>query len=222
MDECRYQFKWERWNCPDTDLPLVQQNMYLRVNRETAYLQSINSAGVMYTLTEKCSTGVNKICGCDFSRNGKKGGYNWQWGGCSDNIKYGESMTKRFLDAMISGKDAHAAMNRQNNGAGRKAVKKTARLICKCHGVSGSCSVRTCWQQLAKFRSVGFYLKRKYRKAIHVNFYGGKLEGNEARGMKMSLFSDKDLVFLEKSPDYCKQNFTFGTKGTVGRECSQY
>ncbi|KAF4520643.1 hypothetical protein B566_EDAN007509, partial [Ephemera danica] len=43
-------------------------------------------------------------------------------------------------------------MNLHNNEAGRRAVIKRTKVTCKCHGVSGSCSLITCWQQLAPFR----------------------------------------------------------------------
>ena len=33
-------------------------------------------------------------------------------------------------------------------------VIRKARVTCKCHGVSGSCSLITCWQQLSSFREV--------------------------------------------------------------------
>lgn len=39
---------------------------------------------------------------------------------------------------------------------------------CKCHGVSGSCSVRTCWHQLAAFSETGAVVKSKYDSAVQV------------------------------------------------------
>lgn len=36
-----------------------------------------------------------------------------------------------------------------------QAVIKSSKVTCKCHGVSGSCSLITCWQQLASFREIG-------------------------------------------------------------------
>lgn len=41
-----------------------------------------------------------------------------------------------------------------------QAVLKTTRISCKCHGVSGSCSLITCWHQLPSFREIG---KQKYK-----------------------------------------------------------
>lgn len=35
-----------------------------------------------------------------------------------------------------------------------QAVIKKSKVTCKCHGVSGSCSLVTCWQQLSSFREV--------------------------------------------------------------------
>lgn len=40
---------------------------------------------------------------------------------------------------------------------------------CKCHGVSGSCSVKTCWHKLAVFSDTASVIKSKYDNAIQVN-----------------------------------------------------
>lgn len=48
------------------------------------------------------------------------GGTGWQWGGCSDNVVFGEAISKQFVDTLETGQDARAAMNLHNNEAGRK------------------------------------------------------------------------------------------------------
>lgn len=110
-----------------------------------------------------------------------------------------------------------------------QAVKRTLMLSCKCHGVSGSCSIRTCWKELPDFRTVGKYVKRKYFRAIVVDAQNGQLrKGNSAQRrderdiLQISKHISKhDLVYLESSPNFCKANPVYGTVGTVGRSCSR-
>ena len=94
--------------------------------------------------------------------------------------------------------------------------------MCKCHGVSGSCTTKTCWKQLPEFRTIGDYLKRKYIKSVMVDFQNGELhEGNVARNPEFpsNSIASTDLVYLEKSPNYCESNTTEGSHGLDGREC---
>ncbi|KAG7250539.1 hypothetical protein CRUP_031994, partial [Coryphaenoides rupestris] len=49
------------------------------------------------------------------------------------------------------------------------AVKSGLKTTCKCHGVSGSCAVRTCWKQLSPFHDTGRLLKFRYDTAVRVH-----------------------------------------------------
>jgi wnt family len=123
-------------------------------------------------------------------------------------------------------------MNRWNNEAGRRILKRNTRPKCKCHGVSGSCTVKTCWMQLPTMRQVGNILQAKYRTArrIQINARGnmqfdsdqqlGSLPKQE-KGMGKSRKSRAatELVFLDDSPDYCRADRAQGTMGTTGRVC---
>uniref|UniRef100_A0A8C4X138 Protein Wnt n=1 Tax=Eptatretus burgeri TaxID=7764 RepID=A0A8C4X138_EPTBU len=182
------------------------------------------SAGVTHTLTRNCTLGGFDNCSCDDTRNGKMGGQNWMWGGCSDNLPFGEAVTRQFMDALEVGQDARAAVNLHNYGTGR-AVTRHA---CKCHGVSGSCTLQTCWLQLADLGEAAAFLKVRYDLAIRLDGLRGT--GNSAKaaagtGSKthasaalLTLKTEK-LVYMEDSPDFCGRNDSLGAAGAAGREC---
>lgn len=219
--ECQYQFQWERWNCDITSAQLMQSEQP-RATKETAYVQAITSAGVMYDLTRQCSSGFYNVCSCDGSKQGERGGYDWNWGGCSDNVKVGEKAAKKLLDTLVTKRDGAAAMHLHNNMAGRKAVTKTMRFVCKCHGITGSCSLRTCWKELSKFRKIGRYIKRKYHHALQLDWNEKMKDENDPR--RRSLFPvlpGSSMIYIEKSPNYCKANKTLGIPGTMNRQCSR-
>lgn len=93
-------------------------------------------------------------------------------------------------------------------------------LDCKCHGVSGSCSVRTCWKTLPPFRIVGEHLRHKYLTAQHVTVdQSGKALTHADISYRRP--SRDELVYLEESPDYCNINTKTGSLGTSGRECNK-
>lgn len=108
-----------------------------------------------------------------------------------------------------------------------QAVKSGLRTTCKCHGVSGSCAVRTCWKQLAPFRETGQALKLRYDSAVKVssatNEALGRLElwaparpGSPTKGPAPR---PGDLVYMEDSPSFCRPSKY--SPGTAGRVCSR-
>ncbi|KAI1888598.1 hypothetical protein AGOR_G00186810 [Albula goreensis] len=224
IEECQYQFRNHRWNCSTMARDhTVFGRILLRSSREAAFLYAISSAGVVHTLTRACSQGELESCSCDPEKKGtsrdSKGTFDW--GGCSDHVDYALRFTQNFIDAKErKQRDARALMNLHNNRAGRKAVKRFMNLECKCHGMSGSCTVRTCWLAMADFRHTGEYLRRKYNGAVQVvmNQYG---TGFSRAYRKFKRPTKSDLVYFENSPDYCVRDLESGSVGTGGRVCNR-
>ena len=173
-------------------------------------------------------------CECEQRRLGsKRDPTEWKWGGCSDNVKFGEVVSRQFLDSGEAGTDPRSLANLHNSEAGRVAVRKTMKTLCKCHGVSGSCATQTCWRQLSDFKQTGKYLKKQYKRALRVDYSDGALDKldivmsnridrvpryqRDRRAMReqqklKNQVKKRKLVFLQSSPDYCRMNVTAGYK----------
>ena len=101
-----------------------------------------------------------------------------------------------------------------------QAVKNDVDLVCKCHGVSGSCSVKICWRKMKPFREIGAALKEKFDGASHVRLNRRKQKLRPIhRDMKKP--TKKDLVYVDQSPDFCNFDARSGSLGTKGRQCSK-
>jgi wingless-type MMTV integration site family, member 1 len=50
---------------------------------------------------------------------------------------------------------------------------------CKCHGMSGSCSVKTCWMRLPNFRIIGDSLKDRFDGASRIQVSNSLRNSNE-------------------------------------------
>ncbi|MEJ1283995.1 wingless-type MMTV integration site family member 9B [Cricetulus griseus] len=194
--------------------------------KETAFLYAVSAAALTHALARACSAGRMERCTCDDSP-GLESRQAWQWGVCGDNLKYSTKFLSNFLGPKRGSKDLRARADAHNTHVGIKAVKSGLRTTCKCHGVSGSCAVRTCWKQLSPFRETGQVLKLRYDTAVKVssatNEALGRLElwapakpGGPAKGLAPR---PGDLVYMEDSPSFCRPSKY--SPGTAGRVCSR-
>ncbi|KAK6737156.1 hypothetical protein RB195_019696 [Necator americanus] len=225
--ECQYQFNKRRWNCTLIDpvtLELISDVIMREGTRESAFVHAVSAAGVAYRVTRDCARGLNERCGCDQSMltlDPQMRSYDYQ--GCSDNVQYGIAISREFVDAAERGKNAssRAILNLHNNRAGRQVLEKSLRRECKCHGMSGSCEIKTCWDTLPSFREIGMIIKDKFDGASEVAI---EEEDEQPRiVMKNSQFkrhTNADLIYMSPSPDFCDADPARGIFGTKGRECN--
>nr|QDW65352.1 Wnt1 [Himerometra robustipinna] len=232
--ECKYQFKSRRWNCPTKINDRNGNDLFGDILnsgcRETAFVNAITSGAVTHSIARACSEGSLDSCSCDYTNNNavikEKG--EWQWGGCSDNAQFGKMFSKKFVDAGEKGKDLRFLMNLHNNEAGRRTIVAEMHHECKCHGMSGSCAVKTCWMRLPTFRKVGGIFKDRFDGAslVAISNSGNRNKGDTVKNLQPSNPSHKpatkrDLVYFEDSPDFCSSgNGRPGEFSTSGRECN--
>ncbi|XP_052123686.1 protein Wnt-7b-like [Frankliniella occidentalis] len=231
-------------------------------SREAAFSLAVQAAAISWASATACSRG--ELSGCSCAK--KPPGHHrdpqppqqqdgvasaFRWGGCSSDVEFGAKLSRTFTDAAHPASlldNGHSAsrrlMDSHNSKAGRKAVKLTLQTDCKCHGVSGSCSVRTCWTSLAPFRLVGDHLMARYRAAWPAVALPVAVQavpaGARARrhpvGLRLALRAARnsrapphparlprrtDLVFLSVSPNYCDPDLALGSLGTAGRTCNR-
>ena len=101
-----------------------------------------------------------------------------------------------------------------------QVVADNMKLSCRCHGLSGSCTSKTCWRELPSYYQIGDLIKEKYNAAVMVT-----VSHDDHRPATLYYYnttiqqtvspSDNRLVYLEEAANYCQHRENF----TRGRQC---
>ncbi|XP_015263358.1 PREDICTED: protein Wnt-6 [Gekko japonicus] len=222
--ECQYQFRFRRWNCTSHSkyFGKILQQGFCSVPQKA---QQEIGRGVAGSL--------GRQCGCEATRRrapplppaapagSEAASAAWEGGGCGDDVDFGDEKSRQFMDARRKrGKsDIRTLVDLHNNEAGRLAVRNHMRTECKCHGLSGSCALRTCWKKMPPFREVGERLLERFNGAFKV------MGGNDGKtlipvGRNIKPPDRQDLIYSADSPDFCIANRKTGSLGTRGRVCN--
>ena len=102
-----------------------------------------------------------------------------------------------------------------------QVTKQLMSLRCRCHGVSGSCAVKTCWKSLPSFRSIGAALKTKYEGSYPIERRSKRRPRRKGKTKRRQPVKNDDLIYVYKSPNYCRPNSRLGIHGTAGRSCNK-
>ena len=90
---------------------------------------------------------------------------------------------------------------------------------CRCNGISGSCVTQVCRENLPNFRDVARLLKYRYMMAVEATPRAKRRL--KRRGEPKKSIPEKDLVYIEKSPNFCYKDPSRGVFGTSGRICNR-
>lgn len=121
------------------------------------------------------------------------------------------------------------------------------KIRCKCHGMSGSCQLKTCWKSAPEFRIVGKVLKNMFRNAVLVNqsnmgngeviIPSNRMNKQRIRNTirshhrknlnkhSLAQFNGKSfentLFYYQRSPTFCERDPSSDVHGTSGRRCNR-
>ncbi|XP_070496640.1 protein Wnt-4 isoform X1 [Chironomus tepperi] len=232
MGYCKEQFKFDRWNCSIETKG--KRNIFKKVYKETAFVHALTAAALTYQISRACAEGKMSRCQCATERrpavNDPK---KFQWGGCSDNVKHGKRVARNFLELQTTDNDndEQSYILRHDGEVGIVTLANHMETKCKCHGVSGSCTMKTCWRKLSDFNATAAALRVKYHQALRKVTYtkasrrAAKREQRERvvtigtgfNGRNFGILETTDpdyetLFYLEQSPTFCAL--------TKGRQCS--
>ena len=177
-------------------------------------------AGATKKLAEFCQIGKIRECECVIKvTQGRDDQNNIIFNKCDENATWALNYIQNFTTSPyqdLSINDTGALIDMHNIEVGKQIMNHTKR-FCTCHGISGACTVQTCYGKLPALAEVSESLYIKYDGAVKVDLIDGKLQ--RASTFVANPLDVTDLAFSDESPDLCVNASTKGVQGTAHRVC---
>ncbi|XP_014249594.1 protein Wnt-4-like [Cimex lectularius] len=187
---CETIFRFEPWNCT------IKRETFKKASRETGVLYASLASSIADRIARDCAKGqMNSFC--------KSCNPDWPNPGCSQ-LNHACEYVSNFLS--LKPQDGHIQHNVlvHNSLLGLKILLASGIKKCKCHGFSGACSSKTCWNVPSPFVVVLAHLKIKYQLAQQWQL---------SNRIKTPIINKlPNLGYIDPSEDFCKYS--------KGRACS--
>ncbi|XP_015610334.1 protein Wnt-4 isoform X2 [Cephus cinctus] len=204
LEHCQDHFRYTRWNCT------INHRLFQIVSRETAMVTAFVAASLVQTLTRACGNERFSVCRKSLSENFTYFDKQLVVHSQSDDLHFGRRMAHRILGLPRRKRKVNKTkrpledvLMAHNAQLGLQVVAEFED-SCQCHGVSGSCSIKSCKRRLVQFEKPAKFLRERYPIAARV-------ESLEESSKKKKM-PRRRLVYAAASPNFCKL--------THGRECS--
>jgi hypothetical protein len=144
--------------------------------------------------------------------------------GCSDNVGFGINFATQFLRRRHSGSGLIQDIEAHNMHTGAKVVQNVDNIpyICRCVGVSGSCTLQTCQYELPEFGVLAKRIRDFYFHDHTCKVVWNNIIGPDSTHLPLSDCEDQSLIYAHNSPNYCIRNEAIGSLGTSGRVCDPH
>ena len=176
---CQERMSGERWGCAGVQkLPHLPRGLK-KSTSESAFLHGLSSGQLIASLYRLCQSGTIK---------------------CEPNevVKFAQQFTNV---ASLAKKKSVKDVELHNAKVGRALAWSSKNKICKCHGQSGSCSMKTCWETAPQAGAISHQALEKYSKSVKVNV--DNFDAAIPTELKRTIARNR-FLHLEEADDFCK------------------
>ena len=142
---------WSQEECSNdiSKLPFMSSKLK-KATPESAFLHGLSSGQLITSVYKLCQSGSISTTNCDINRV--------------------SNFVTEFTSIMsiVKRKKSVGQIEIHNSKIGRGLAWKTQKNLCKCHGTSGSCLAKTCWETAPLAEHLGELAIQKYSESIGI------------------------------------------------------